>query len=134
MLVRDTEIFLKKKKKRGVNMVVSDIRTFQRMSIEKSFLNARNKDYMNIKHFLLYLHQVGPQSSQRFLGKYKKCVQSGIFLKKYNNFFQVNFFVFSRLGWKLPQVTALDIFHYQHNKTLFFNTIMQLFIKTGSHG
>ena len=36
MLVSDIEIFLKKKKKQSINMVVNDIRIFQRMSIKKN--------------------------------------------------------------------------------------------------
>ena len=55
MLVNYIEIFLKKKKKRSVNMVVNNIGIFWRMRTEFFFYNARNKDYLSIKQFLLYL-------------------------------------------------------------------------------
>ena len=41
MLVSDIEIFLKKKKKKGVNMVVNDLRIFYRMSIGKIYLECK---------------------------------------------------------------------------------------------
>ena len=37
MLVNDIEIILKKNKKRRVNMVVKNMKIFQRMSTEKKF-------------------------------------------------------------------------------------------------
>ena len=41
MLVSDIENFRKKKKKRHVNIVVKDIKIFWRMSIENIFLECR---------------------------------------------------------------------------------------------
>ena len=123
------EIFLKNKKKRSVNMVVNDIRAFQRMSINFLFQNASNKDYLSIRHFLgknkkfvqeeffkkiqEFFSSLGWKVSQStawliktMLEKYKKFVQGGIVLKKCKNFFHGGFFVFSSLGWKVSQVNA----------------------------
>ena len=94
MLVSNIEIFLRKKKKRSITMIVNDRRTFQRMSIKVFFKNARNKDYLSIKYFFLYLPQVDPQSIKKNLGKYKKFVQGGFFKKKYKNFFWGVFLLF----------------------------------------
>ena len=63
MLVSNIETFLKKKKKKNANMVVKDKKIFWRMRIKKFFYDARNKDYLSIKHFL---------------GKYKTFVYGGI--------------------------------------------------------
>ena len=52
MLVGGIEIFLKKKKKRNGSMVVKDIRIFWKMSTEKIFQNAGNKDYLSIRDCL----------------------------------------------------------------------------------
>ena len=41
ILVSDREIFLKKKKKRSINMVVNNIKNSLRMSIAKNFLECK---------------------------------------------------------------------------------------------
>ena len=67
MLARDLEIFLKKKKKISVNMVVNDINFFQRkknkgqLSIQKISLEWKHKYWLSIKHFY-NLPQITPQN------------------------------------------------------------------------
>ena len=85
---KGTKIFLKKKKTKSVNMLVSDVEVFLKKKKKRSvngreryknlledeynffFQNATNKDYLSIKHFLFCLplvHRVFQESKRSLL-------------------------------------------------------------------
>ena len=57
LLGSNIEIFLKKKKKRSIHMVVNGIKKIMKEYRKKQ--NARNEDQLNIKHVLLYHGRIG---------------------------------------------------------------------------
>ena len=58
MLVSEIEIFLKKEKKRSVNIVANDIKIFNMMSIESVFLECKKQRLAEYKIFLFLVYGV----------------------------------------------------------------------------